>query len=571
MRLLNTTTLLLEEFIGDNIPYYSILSHRWENEEVTFQDLREGRGPGMAGYSKITGCCRQAKLDGWDYAWVDSCCIDKSSSAELSEAINSMFKWYQNAAVCYAYLSDVGERSEFGKSQWFTRGWTLQELLAPEFLIFYDKNWVAIDTKLCLLGELETITGISVEHLTYFERASIAQKMSWASKRRTTRIEDEAYCLMGLFDINMPPLYGEGSKAFLRLQLEILRTSDDETIFAWMSEPGDRLLRGLLAHSVANFSESSTFTQGRKHPKYRPPYSVTNQGLRIDARLKALTDDPTLPQDYQKVYLMPINVRIHGDSKKTLALRVAKHRIRNDFGRIRSPGTVMGDHTVWRSGQTTIHGPLSDGDEQVCYFPQRSYRRVRESIAITINLHHPPDYGLLSVVMHKKDNYCYGSLKAPASTIRLNIKPYEEVALIFGQQRVTCFGLYLRSYRLPPTIKIIRQENNSPSGEEAWAKNHHPSPDKASYLLKSGESISYHMRRHQVDPQMMSAGARTYVVDVTIDPQGSLTWPRQSLGQRNSDHDLLLRLELTLRRILAGTLALESLEESPVELFKSLD
>ena len=141
----------------------------------------------MAGYSKITGCCRQARLDGWEYAWVDSCCIDKSSSAELSEAINSMFKWYQDAQVCYAYLSDVEERSEFAKSQWFTRGWTLQELLAPEFLIFYDKDWREIDTKLRLLRKIQSVTGISVEHLVDFENASVAQIMSWARPWRSSR------------------------------------------------------------------------------------------------------------------------------------------------------------------------------------------------------------------------------------------------------------------------------------------------------------------------------------------------------------------------------------------------
>jgi hypothetical protein len=171
MRLLNTTTLKLHEFFGSEIPYYAILSHRWGADEVTFQDLQQGRGPTMAGWAKIVGCSSQARKEGWEYAvsilhsfqseriwqpraladkwqWIDSCCIDKSSSAELSEAINSMFQWYRNSQVCYAYLVDVptevedhwGEGSAFRMSEWFTRGWTLQELLAPDAVFFFNRG-----------------------------------------------------------------------------------------------------------------------------------------------------------------------------------------------------------------------------------------------------------------------------------------------------------------------------------------------------------------------------------------------------------------------------------------------
>ncbi|KAH9213242.1 heterokaryon incompatibility protein-domain-containing protein, partial [Leptodontidium sp. 2 PMI_412] len=241
MRLLDTTTLELHEFFGSDIPYYAILSHRWEDDEVTFQDLVNGIGPSRKGYLKVQGCCRKAARDGWRYAWVDSCCIDKSSSAELSEAINSMFQWYRGSQVCYAFLSDVPEgltikkhhkkRSKFRKSKWWTRGWTLQELLAPRKVVFYDCGWGEIGTRGYLQGLVHSITGI--RDLDNFMQASIARKMSWASKRKTKRVEDQAYCLLGIFNVNMPPLYGEGQKAFERLQLEILKTSDDESIFAW--------------------------------------------------------------------------------------------------------------------------------------------------------------------------------------------------------------------------------------------------------------------------------------------------------------------------------------------------
>lgn len=210
----------------------------------------------MPGYAKIDACCAQARSDGWEYAWIDSCCIDKSSSAELSEAINSMFKWYENAEIGYAYLSDVDAEDEIPKqlenSAWFTRGWTLQELLAPGTLVFFDRYWVEIGTKSSLEDHVSKITGI--RELWNFRSCCIAEKMSWAAGRTTTRVEDEAYCLMGLFDVNMPLLYGEGREAFQRLQQEILKSSDDESLFAWYwGRDGD----SILASSPKSFRKSS--------------------------------------------------------------------------------------------------------------------------------------------------------------------------------------------------------------------------------------------------------------------------------------------------------------------------
>ncbi|KAH9220436.1 heterokaryon incompatibility protein-domain-containing protein [Leptodontidium sp. 2 PMI_412] len=207
MRLLDTTTLTLHEFFGVNIPPYAILSHRWEGREVTFQDLESGPQPASPSFSKITRCCAQAVSDGIEWVWIDTCCIDKTSSAELSEAINSMFRWYREADVCYAYLSDVPSggdsenlqqpNSAFRCSQWFTRGWTLQELLAPETVVFFNADWEDIGTKYSMEDLLSSITGISL--FEDFDSACVAQKFSWGSKRQTTREEDGAYCLMGLF------------------------------------------------------------------------------------------------------------------------------------------------------------------------------------------------------------------------------------------------------------------------------------------------------------------------------------------------------------------------------------
>lgn len=215
MRLLNVHTFEFDEFIGEvgnGIPAYVILSHTWGAEEVTFKNHTEkGRESiGKKGYDKIRGCCRLAEAEGFQYAWIDTCCIDKSSSAELSEAIDSMFQWYRDAAICYAYLDDVdgsedpniaegGEQSvgysSFTRSRWFTRGWTLQELLAPSEVIFLATDWSEIGTKRSLRSAVSRVTCISEKVLQEcrWDEYSVAQKMSWAASRQTTRLEDEAY------------------------------------------------------------------------------------------------------------------------------------------------------------------------------------------------------------------------------------------------------------------------------------------------------------------------------------------------------------------------------------------
>ena len=306
MRLLNAVTRQLKEFQGINIPSYAILSHRWEDEEVTFPDLANVVGLSKKGWGKIEGCCRQAVLDDFQWVWIDSCCIDKTSSAELSEAINSMFRWYRESKVCYAYLSDAptitgsewNDYTTFRDSQWFTRGWTLQELLAPPQVVFFDRDWVDIGTKGTLEKHISFTTGI--KNISRFEESSVAQKFSWASKRQTTREEDEAYCLMGLFSVNMPALYGEGRKAFLRLQLEILKQSDDESIFAWTSA---RVVGGgVLAPSPSAFMDSGDIEEMIFY-KDRDPYAMTNKGLRMSLSL--------IPQSSRSLprFLAPLNCR----------------------------------------------------------------------------------------------------------------------------------------------------------------------------------------------------------------------------------------------------------------------
>ncbi|KAM0229154.1 hypothetical protein ACHAPO_010184 [Fusarium lateritium] len=283
MRLINTKTIQLEFVNDDDVPDYAILSHTWDQEEVLFQDIGLESAKEKNGYSKLRNCCRVAEQNGFDYIWDDTCCIDKASSAELSEAINSMYRYYQDANVCYVYLSDVFEISQIPDSRWFTRGWTLQELIAPREIIFFDQHWQELGTKTSLvrvLSERTSIPEFILSNSDELETTSIAQRMSWAADRVTTRKEDGAYSLMGLFGINMPLLYGEGDKAFYRLQEEIMRVSDDHSLFAWRF-PGAR--GGLLAPTPAAFKDSGDIIPWNPFTPYNSSFTITNKGVHMEA------------------------------------------------------------------------------------------------------------------------------------------------------------------------------------------------------------------------------------------------------------------------------------------------
>lgn len=236
MRLLNTLTLRVENVAPDDKPDYAILSHRWTDEEVTFQEIATTKGKAKAGYTKITACCAAARDNGISHVWIDTCCIDKTSSTELSEAINSMFQWYRDAKICYAYLFDATTKSGMLDSEWFDRSWTLQELIAPKTVHFYAGDWSLLGGLATLSRSISDKTGISESflHDAMLSDASIAERMSWAGKRKTTRPEDMSYCLLGIFNVQMPLIYGEGGeKAFRRLQLELLKQGIDSSWLAW--------------------------------------------------------------------------------------------------------------------------------------------------------------------------------------------------------------------------------------------------------------------------------------------------------------------------------------------------
>ena len=263
MRLLNTSTFQFQTFSDHDRPPYAIASHRWEGKETTYHEMLQDQGGSSNGFAKVMGFChlvnRMNKQIGpvralndlglrrqCDWLWIDTACINKQDGAELSESINSMFSWYGNSSICYAYLSDVkpaqkiwsSSKLDLMRSQWFKRGWTLQELLAPRTVVFVAKDWTVIghkcaySDKVCssvcqgfgdrLNKSIAHITGIPQNiinsSMAYELRAvPVEDKLAWAKKRITTRTEDQAYCLLGLLDVFISPIYGEGENAWARL------------------------------------------------------------------------------------------------------------------------------------------------------------------------------------------------------------------------------------------------------------------------------------------------------------------------------------------------------------------
>ncbi|KAL6914916.1 hypothetical protein FSST1_012676 [Fusarium sambucinum] len=296
MRLIHVETMKMRQFSERQIPEYAILSHRWgeDKDEVSFSDMTKGSSK-KVGMAKVLGCCKQAKKDKIKYIWIDSCCIKKDSSKELEESINSMFQWYKNAKVCYTYMSDVPKSNKpwelgpnFYSSSWFLRGWTLQELLAPKELQFYDQQWNFIGTRNDLSKEIGKITNIPRGFLVGcdFHKASVAQRMSWAANRKTKRKEDMAYCLLGIFNISMSMIYGEGDKAFERLQLKIMEQTTDDSILAWgisetnLSGESTKVTKavsaGVFASSPKDFSGCGRIVPHTQNPNPSSTFAVAS-------------------------------------------------------------------------------------------------------------------------------------------------------------------------------------------------------------------------------------------------------------------------------------------------------
>jgi hypothetical protein len=312
-----------------SIPPYAILSHTWENEEVNFAEIQNNDGKDKQGYKKIHFCGQQAKQDGLQYFWVDTCCIDKTDKAELSHAIRSMFRWYQNAERCYVYLSDVSKRAEvhdtlgqsswapawyrhakrcyeylsgvsirekvvdtrdqvvdtrdkvvdmrgqstwepdFRASRWFTRGWTLQELLAPSIVEFFSQEWEKLGNKVLLKSLICKTTGIPYKALdgAPLYQFSVNERMQWKDGRKTTYEEDGWYSLSGIFGVEIAPAYGEGAASALGRLRDEIRKLENCIQDMHSTDPYDDKKRieetkgGLLADSYHWVLDNTTFQQ----------------------------------------------------------------------------------------------------------------------------------------------------------------------------------------------------------------------------------------------------------------------------------------------------------------------
>ncbi|KAL8690236.1 MAG: hypothetical protein Q9218_004274 [Villophora microphyllina] len=411
MRLLNTRTRRLSQFFDEQRPPYAILSHTWGMEEVSMQDLEElhkqfeiedlhgdslqsppasSSVSSRAGWRKIEASYDQALHDRLSWIWVDTCCIDKTSSAELSEGINSMFAWYKGSTVCYAFLSDVdaaaedvfASKSAFSASRWFTRGWTLQELLAPRRLGFFNSSWQAISQPTSRSRLFELISEITRVPTAYLQgldvrEATIGMRMSWASRRATTRKEDVAYCLLGIFDINMPLLYGEGMKAFSRLQKEIMKRTFDNTILAWgfltwdqRNQSSDTEDCGVLATSPADFAYSGTLGLC---PRFASSPSrdmqMTNEGLRLQVQLRAPRNNA---QRRTRRYVAVLDCFSRQDPSKRLAIPLRKTEPPGGYR-----GTKVGDGDVFiRASQTLVFSDITPNA------PPNGYMHIPRTIRI---------------------------------------------------------------------------------------------------------------------------------------------------------------------------------------------
>ncbi|KAI4283874.1 MAG: hypothetical protein L6R38_001835 [Xanthoria sp. 2 TBL-2021] len=407
MRLLKTQTLEFVEIVRPERTEYAILSHTWGEEEVSLEDFHKPESKRLQGYKKIERCCARARRDGFGYVWIDTCCIDKKSSAELSEAINSMYNWYYQARACYVYLSDFSLHTEdvLERSRWFTRGWTLQELLASSWVHFYDRQWFFIGNKQYLEGQISVLCGIGKGYIQDRESvrtASVAARMSWASNRETSRPEDEAYCLMGLFDVNMPLLYGEGRvKAFRRLQHEIAKNSEDESLFAWHSVGSD-LSIGIFAPYPAAFRGCGDIEPVQSHTIRRQPYSITNRGLSIDATYQRIS--------WENFQYMP---RRLGHDQHTAEFLLLPLRCAHKFYRKHS-------NTEWRDDEdderliTIILTSVLDG-------PEDAFVRWLPSEIMVYEKYFQPDEELLRRNIFIEPPTSHILLPSPSGAIRVSI------------------------------------------------------------------------------------------------------------------------------------------------------
>ncbi|TLS27234.1 hypothetical protein PpBr36_05504 [Pyricularia pennisetigena] len=543
MWLINTKTLQLEQFDDPNtVPRYAILSHTWENDEVSFQDIQNiHRAKQKKGFSKIRGICALAKEAHIDFAWVDTCCIDKTDSVELGEAINSMYRWYAQAAACLVYLSDLPATTtdsalaaeQLHACKWFTRGWTLQELIAPKIVIFYNRDWRLVGTKnQDFASAIAGFTNIAKDVLLHKKDPSeytVAQRMSWASGRKTKRPEDRAYSLMGLFDISMPPVYGEQDKAFQRLQEEVIRTNPDMSILAWHPvSPCSPRLR-LFASSPDEFQPQNCPTRLRWGHT-----TVTNMGLKVhkasllcvqvptDPRLvKALKAEQSRDRSSQAPdAIMPLPFRQdvpESDHTVLYALVVGNFPDGNTcaiFLRKTGPGffqreTALPLATIpknFRHPTSNLRFPWDAPDKVVIYTtPQHhSIQHVRRAIHFPLSVDFRCKFSLKGEQAEIQPNRTDWDpntrvLFRPEDADSLHVVPFE---VYIGGETVKIVGLV--NWYVPPRIDLVSRDKH---------------PDIFNYLL----SIPGDQRRRWIDLSTFigSSRLRPMAADIVVMVRGT--------------------------------------------------
>lgn len=272
---------------------YAILSHRWlPRGEPTFQDMASGMATGP-GHEKLRRFCEEASSHGFQFSWSDTCCIDKTSSSELDEAIRSIFRWYSNAAICIIHLAQTTSVDCMGLDEWFQRGWTLQELLAPPVVKFFNANWRPLTSEPNdkrddgIMGRVAHITGCGSPSLRAFDPGpfDVDLRMTWAARRKTTRGEDMAYSLMGIFDVTLQPAYGEGAeRAFCRLVELIMQSSGNTSVLNWAGQEA-------ASHNSRAFPSSPRCYWGHK------PFGSSGQSLDFSnfSRVSRDLGSPSIP------------------------------------------------------------------------------------------------------------------------------------------------------------------------------------------------------------------------------------------------------------------------------------
>ncbi|KAF5577103.1 beta transducin [Fusarium pseudoanthophilum] len=385
------------------------------------------------GWLKLRYYCGRAFNDGWEWAWMDTCCIDKTNPADTQEAINAMFRWYQRAGVCYAHLDDVdfsktreivsltedtdldssmdylreALKGDFIRAKWFTRGWTLQELLAPNYLIFVDREWRHMGTREGWALEIEKASNIEARHLnafspTDFTSCSTAMRFSWASGRETTVEEDESYSLLGLFGISLPLIYGErGRQAFNRLQRQLINVYHDDSVFAWKgSHPDLRLEVGILARSIKDFWDSSKVTKGQ----YGNAYAMTNRGLEITSKYWRQRSNPE-----SVIVRLNCRVRLAPDVEKETGIHLTHDAVTDIYHRAHI-------HELCDTGQLDLSDWYEERSREPLFIQADNYLEPVTSSAIFV-VEYPEQIQIVATYVADFGNYATNRGIQPLSNI----------------------------------------------------------------------------------------------------------------------------------------------------------